>query len=157
MSKVIVGIVIIGVVLGGVWWWMSSRTAAPAPDQGAGTATAMSGTGTSSTTGAPMSANVTYDGNAFSPSTVTVMRGGTVTFTDATGQMWIASDPHPTHDGYDGTTRDQHCAAGYSGSAPFDQCAGGSSFSFTFDKAGSWGYHDHFNHGALGTVVVVAQ
>lgn len=101
-----------------------------------------------------MTATVTYDGSTFSPATVTIAKGSTITWTDTSGTMWVASNPHPIHSGYDGTTRDQHCAAGYSGSAPFDECSAGSTFSFTFNKTGSWGYHDHLNHGATGTIVV---
>ena len=108
-----------------------------------------------------MTAAVTYNGDNFSPSTVTIAEGGTVTFTDTdTGpnpQMWVASDPHPIHNGYDGTSLQQHCAPGYTGAAPFDECSSGTSFTFTFTKVGSWGYHDHLNESLGGTVVVVAQ
>ena len=101
-----------------------------------------------------MSATVTFDGSSFSPSTVTIAKGGTITFTDTAGTMWVASNVHPVHSDYDGTTRSQHCAAGYSGPKPFDECAPGSSFSFTFDKTGTFGYHDHLNPGSTGTIVV---
>ena len=69
----------------------------------------------------------------------------------------MASDPHPIHNGYDGTTLQQHCAQGYTGPAPFDECSPGTSFSFTFAKVGSWGYHDHLEASIKGTVVVLAQ
>ena len=68
--------------------------------------------------------------------------------------MWVASAPHPSHTGYDGTSRQTHCVAGYSGPKPFDQCAAGTSFSFTFKQTGTWPYHDHNNSGKFGTVVV---
>lgn len=102
----------------------------------------------------PTSVTVTYDGANFSPASVTVPVGGTIHWVDTSGQMWVASNPHPVHTGYDGTDRTTHCAAGYSGAAPFDQCASGSTFSFTFTKAGSFGYHDHLNHSAAGNVTV---
>jgi plastocyanin len=66
--------------------------------------------------------------------------------------MWIASDPHPTHQGYSGTTRDQHCPD-TSGTA-FDECAAGTTYTFVFEKVGSWGYHNHANISSRGTVVV---
>jgi plastocyanin len=145
----VIGVVVVIVV--GLYLWMS-QASAPSTDQSGTSSTSTSiDMGTST---APMSATVSYDGNSFSPSSVTVMQGGTVTFVDTAGSMWIASDPHPEHNGYDGTTRQQHCASGYSGATPFDECSSGSTFSFTFDKAGSWGYHDHLNDGAQGTVVV---
>jgi len=107
-------------------------------------------------TTAPMMASVGYDGSAFIPSTVTVAKGGTVTFTDtADGTMWVAADEHPTHMDYDGTSRADHCAEGYTGAKPFDQCTRGASYSFTFDKAGTFEYHDHANAAAVGTVTVV--
>jgi plastocyanin len=102
-----------------------------------------------------MSATVTYNGSTFSPSSVTIAKGGTVNFVATNGQsMWVASAPHPTHTGYDGTSESVHCAAGYTGPAPFDMCAAGTSFSFTFDKTGSFVYHNHLNTSAHGTVVV---
>ncbi len=108
----------------------------------------------SSTT--PKTSTVTYGPNGFSPNSVTIAKGGTVTFTAAPGanQMWVASAPHPAHTGYDGTDRATHCAAGYAGPKPFDQCGSGTSYSFTFDKTGSWTYHNHGNVADHGTVVV---
>ncbi len=164
-------IVIAIVVVGGGYWLWSSNSAMPAStDNGtqitdtgvptdSGTQTPPSDTSTtgSSTpsTGAPMTATITYDGNSFSPSNVTIAQGGTVTWTDTSGsRMWVATAPHPVHTGYDGTDRQTHCAAGYTGAAPFDQCKGGSSFSFTFTKSGTWPYHDHMNPGAFGSVTV---
>jgi len=104
---------------------------------------------------APMSATVTYDGSSFSPASVTIAKGGTVNFVDSAGSsMWVASGQHPTHTTYDGTSESVHCAAGYSGAAPFDQCGTGASYSFTFTKVETWGYHDHRNASAHGTVIV---
>lgn len=99
---------------------------------------------------------VSYGRSGFSPKNLTVSTGDTVTFVAAPGsdEMWIASNPHPTHQGYDGTTKDQHCAAGYTGPKPFDQCTSGTSFGFTFQKNGTWGYHNHGNPGDSGTVIV---
>jgi plastocyanin len=102
----------------------------------------------------PMSASVAYTADGFTPNTVTIKVGGTVTWTNQSGgQMWVASGVHPTHASYDGTTLQQHCAAGASSS--FDQCAAGNSYSFTFNKVGTWQYHNHLNASQTGTVVVV--
>ena len=100
--------------------------------------------------------DVEHDGKTFTPSTLTVKTGDTVTFKDAsTKNMWVASDEHPTHTEYDGTSRSTHCAAGYTGETPFDQCAPSKSdYSFTFKKAGAIEFHDHLNPGAHGTVTV---
>jgi plastocyanin len=105
------------------------------------------------TTGAPASAAVTLTANGFSPKTVTIKKGGTVTWkNESAGNMWVASANHPTHTVYDGTTLQQHCANGAPGS--FDECGAGSTFSFTFNKTGSWNYHNHSNTSDFGTVIV---
>ncbi len=102
---------------------------------------------------APMTATVTYDGSSFTPRSVTIARGGTVTWVNESGgNMWVASARHPDHTVYAGTTRQQHCPD-TSGTA-FDQCQGGGNYSFTFTKTGSWNYHDHINASVFGTVVV---
>ncbi len=158
-------LIVLVVIIGGVWYLMSSaatNTSVPSTSttDATGQVATPSGqttdqTQTQQTPTVPTGATVTYDGSSFSPSSVTIAKGGTVTFVDnSSNPMWVASNPHPTHEGYDGTTRSQHCAAGYNGTAPFDQCSPGTSFSFTFGKAGSWGYHDHLNHSAQGTVTV---
>ena len=99
---------------------------------------------------------VTYGTNGFSPATVTVSPGTTVTWVnEGTGRMWVGADVHPTHTSYDGTSLTQHCANGAPTSATvFDQCGAGGSYSFTFTKAGPWDYHNHANSGHGGTVVV---
>lgn len=173
-------IVVIIVAAGAYWWWSSSQSQTPAVDQGASspatqdtgqnTSADTSGVGASAdvnantgsvsgnanaTAGAPMSATVTYDGNSFSPASVTIGKGGTVKFVDTSGSsMWVASGQHPTHTLYDGTSASEHCVPGYTGPAPFDQCGTGASFSFAFTKVGTWGYHDHRNAGAFGEVIV---
>lgn len=149
----VVLVVLVALGLGWYFWGQNASVVTTPQTQTQGTTTPPT---TPTTTQAPMSATVTYGPNGFSPSTVTIAKGGTVTFTAAAGadEMWIASDPHPTHQGYDGTTKSQHCAAGYSGPAPFDQCTTGTSFSFTFNQVGTWGYHNHGNSADRGTVVV---
>ena len=158
MRSTTIYIVIILIVLAGLGWWWFAKIPTPAP-----AATALNSQATASDQGmtdngvtpsASQSITVTYDGKNFSPASVAIPVGGTVNWVDTSGTMWVASNPHPVHDGYDGTTKTEHCAAGYAGPAPFDQCAASASFTFTFSKAGTWGYHDHFNHDAAGTVVV---
>ena len=130
---------------------VTTNESAPANDSGVN-----DGLDVNVTPSALMSVTVTYDGASFSPASVTIKQGGTVNFVDESGNpMWLASNPHPAHSGYDGTSRQTHCAAGYVGPKPFDECSSGTNFSFMFGKIGSWGYHDHFNSSANGTVVVV--
>ena len=118
-----------------------------------GTSVDVSGS-TSVDVGTPTSASVSETLSGFSPQKVVVKKGGTVTWSGPSN-MWVASAPHPAHTGYDGTSRETHCASGYSGAKPFDECATGSSYSFTFDKVGTWNYHDHNASQNFGQVVVV--
>ena len=152
-----VAVIIVVVAAVALLWWNSAS--APAVDQGAASAVSAVAEDTSTNTPppavAPMTATVSYDGTAFSPASVTIAKGGMVTFTDTAGAtMWVASGMHPVHSGYDSTTMSAHCAAGYAGAAPFDQCKAGASYSFTFDKVGEWGYHDHKNSSAFGKIIV---
>jgi plastocyanin len=82
---------------------------------------------------------VTYTSSGFSPKTAIIAKGGTITFVNKSGEkMWVASDPHPTHNGYPG----------------FDMGKYGDSWSFTFDKVGSWNYHNHTNPTIGGQIIV---
>ncbi len=86
---------------------------------------------------------VVYTSNGFTPQTVTIKKGDTVTFENKTGKSAsVASNNHPTHLLY----------------PEFDQYKtdqrGKDEFKFTFTKVGTWGYHDHLNAGMGGTVVV---
>jgi plastocyanin len=159
----IVWAVVVVIILAGLyWWWSSSQSAMTAnntptsqSEQPMIPATSTSSTG-GTTSSAPMQATVTFDGSSFSPASVTIAQGGTVTWTSTNGDLWVASDPHPIHNGYDGTTLQQHCAPGYTGPAPFDECTGATSWSFTFDQVGTWGYHDHLDASIKASVTVVA-
>jgi plastocyanin len=175
--KTLIAVIVALLVVGGGWYWYA-RTMAPAsvsqnttinngagadysPDNGGAAQDGASG-GVSAdinagvAAGVPTAATVALTSSGFSPKSVTIKKGGTVTWVNQTsGDMWIGSAPHPTHTGYDGTTQQQHCAPGYAGPAPFDECKEADTFSFTFDKVGSWNYHNHENASLFGTVVVV--
>ena len=94
------------------------------------------------TSSVPTSADVSYTDGGYSPGTVTIKVGGTVTFkNNSSKNMWPASDSHPTHTDYPGFDSLQGIAAG-------------GQWSFTFTKTGTWGYHDHLTPGKTGTIVV---
>lgn len=154
-SSIVAIIVAIIVVAGAVWYFASSPNTTNVPL----TTNTASTTGTTASTAAsttPTAQIVTvhYTASGFSPQTVTIHQGDTVNWVADSGQMWVASAPHPAHTGYDGTDLQTHCATGYTGPAPLDECAAGTTFSFTFDKVGTWAYHDHLNHNNSGTVIV---
>ena len=86
---------------------------------------------------------VTYNGVDFNPNTVTIKMGDSVTFVkQSSGGMEVASNPHPTHTDY----------------PEFDQGDGPQKgnviYVFVFGRTGTWGYHDHTNPSAKGTIIV---
>lgn len=164
--KTIVAIIVVLILAGGAYALFHNRAAAPATTVTT-SATEVVATTTDTSNNANVSASadasvnvgtpvtITYDGTSFSPASVTIKQGQSVTFVNkSSSSMWVASDPHPIHNGYDGTTRDEHCAPGYTGPAPFDECSTATSYTYTFTKVGSWGYHNHANHAAAGTITV---
>lgn len=91
----------------------------------------------------PQSENtVVYSSSGFSPLTLTISPGSTVTFLNSSNtDMWIASDPHPIHNNFP-----QFDAR--KGSLP------GQSYSFTFNKPGTYEFHNHLNPSSIGTIQV---
>ncbi|MBI1754884.1 hypothetical protein HYR65_01205 [Candidatus Azambacteria bacterium] len=151
-TKTIVILILILVVFLGGWYLLnhnssSNSNTSPAP--------VTSTTNTTGDTVQPSSSEVTvtYADSGFSPSTVTVKQGQIVTWVNQrSSPMWIASNPHPTHEGYSGTTKNQHCPD--TAGTAFDECAAGTRYTFTFGKVGTWGYHNHMDSGMGGTVIV---
>lgn len=90
----------------------------------------------------PGAATIALTDTGFTPATITIPAGTTVTFIN-NGQAahWPASAVHPTHQALPG----------------FDSLRGlstGETYSFTFDTAGSWSFHDHLNPQFTGTIIV---
>lgn len=163
MNGKTIGIVLVVlIILAGGWYLLANQSGGTQTGTQSGNSQATTtgpSTGTSTvSTGTSIRPLVTYTNDGFSPATLTVAEGTTVTFVNqSSNPMWIASDPHPTHQGYDGTTRSTHCAPGYTGPTPFDECttvSPGTSYTFTFTKTGSWGYHNHAGAEDHGTIVV---
>ena len=88
--------------------------------------------------------------SGFSPATLAVKAGETVTFVNMDDQPhWPASAVHPAHGEYPE-------GGGCIGSR-FDACGPlgkGERFSFTFTHRGEWEYHDHLNSGMKGRIIV---
>jgi uncharacterized protein YxeA len=97
---------------------------------------------------------ITYDGDKFTPETATIQKGTLVIFNNESDKpMWIGSDNHPTHTLYPESNITK-CFNGENKALIFDQCANGENYTFTFTQVGSWGYHNHSNPRATGTIVV---
>lgn len=111
---------------------------------------------TSTPTDLNQSGNTVYlTESGFTPATINIEQGETVTWiNNASREMWIGSDRHPTHTEYDDSTLREHCQNGDQNTAAFDQCSTGDRFSFSFEKTGEWGYHNHQSAGQTGTVIV---
>lgn len=87
-------------------------------------------------------AKVHYTDKGFIPNKITVPVGSMVEFiNDSSGEMWVASDPHPQHT--DLPTFDQF--------RPFKEH---SMYRYVFDKKGTWGFHDHLKASFNGLVTV---
>jgi len=84
---------------------------------------------------------VTYQNNAFSPGTVSIGVGDTVIFENKhSAPVRISSNPHPIHTSHPDLE---------SGSVPPSQ-----TYEITFDEAVTVNYHNHFNPGATGRIIV---
>ena len=98
--------------------------------------------------------DITTDG--FSPQTLSISAGDTVTWTNQhTVDAWPASAVHPTHTLYPGSDINK-CNTAERDSL-FDACqrvGQGESYSFRFYEKGSWKYHNHLNPAQTGTIVV---
>lgn len=157
-TKWIIGFVVIIVIAIAAFMLLGNQTAtaptdtAPASDDQQATVSGQPNNA------APAVTTVTFTDTGFSPASVTLKAGESVTFINDTDKpMWVASAQHPTHTVYDGTNLSEHCASGHSGEQPFDQCSSagkGGTYTFTFTKPGEWKYHNHMGSGQFGTIVV---
>lgn len=165
MNKTILWVLVVIIIVAlGAWAAFGMHKSAMAP--ATATTTAMSDMTATTTTDMAMTASttavtITYTDSGFSPSVATVPAGAMVTWVNQSSEnLWVASDPHPVHTGYDGTSVREHCVSGApTGTNVFDSCTmipKGGTFSFMPLKVGSWGYHNHANDSVHATLVVTA-
>ena len=150
-------VIVIVVVIGG--WYLLRANPAAAPTGGEATnqmPVPGSETDEMVVEDSATSVTVRYGDTGFSPASVTIPMGGTVTFVnESSSKMWVASAMHPDHTAYSGTSLSQHCPD--TTKTAFDQCASGergATYSFTFTKTGTWKYHNHVDATKFGSVVV---
>ena len=90
-----------------------------------------------------MHADIVLTDGGFTPATITLRKGGTVTFsTNVARPFWPASNDHPTH-------------LIYPAFDPKQPVAANSTWSFTFVRVGDWGFHDHLRSYFTGDIHVV--
>lgn len=139
-------IIILIVAVGGIWYFNSNSNSAIAPSPVPEAGSLPTPPVTPPTTPPAMTEHtVTYTDSGFSPSTITINAGESITFiNNSSDQMSVASNPHPAHTIY----------------PEFDQYKtsqqGALEFTFAFTKVGTWKYHNHLNPGDGGTVIVKA-
>lgn len=94
-------------------------------------------------TDVPEAITITYDESGFSPASITVAKGATITFANNSAMpLWVASNPHPAHTDYP-----EFDTAEILGRMPKME----ENFSFTFEKTGTWQYHNHTASTDTGT------
>ena len=144
MSKAALITIFVVLVVGGALVWYVTQSSSYTPS------TANILPQNSYTPATSTATTVTYTASGFSPSPITISAGDEITFLNSgTDDMRVASDPHPSHDGYP-------TSGGCVGST-FDSCSAlhpGDTWSFTFNATGTWGYHNHLNPTEKGTVIV---
>jgi len=163
-KNVLIAILVIVLIALGAYAFSMNRAIAPSDglsgDQSAPVNTE-TGTGNASENeedGGPAFTVVTLTDSGFSPASVSIARGETVRFINESSRgMWVATDEHPTHTEYDGTSTREHCANDVNTGTSFDQCASvekGDYWDYTFTKSGTFSFHNHVGASNTGTVVV---
>lgn len=121
-------------------------TTTPDSDTGASTSSSnssASSTTASSDTNAKKATAITYSSGQFSPASVTIPVGASVTFanSDSSISVNIASDPHPSHTNF--------LSLNLGLLAP-----GKTSSEVKFDKVGTYSFHNHDNTSQTGKITV---
>lgn len=135
MNKSVLAIITAVVIIGGGYLVLhksSNKTA---------TTTSNQSQSSSSTTNQSAQNTIAYDGNKFSPATLSVKSGTVVTIKNTSSEnLQFQSDPHPTH------TDDPDLNVG--------AVASGQSKTFTATMKGAFGFHDHLNPSEQGKITV---
>jgi len=154
MKNIIIAVIVI-LLAGGVWFFVSGSDAEELEDDGALT-TSQTLPGIEADEGVDMivegedndvvEALVSYIGEGFDPEILGPITVGTTVrfFNESSSEVWVASDNHPTHQVL----------------PEFDSLAGigtNEFYEFTFDEVGEWTYHNHLNSSQTGTIQVVAE
>lgn len=138
VSKVIITTIIVVIVIAGGWWLITNMSANNSNDSGQ--------TNGQNDTNEPASeeevaATITYNGTEFTPASLTVQTDDVIkVVNNSENVIFFASDEHPTHlDNSELNVGD---------------IEPGASATFSITSSGTWGYHDHYNAGAGGEIIV---
>ena len=138
MKSAIIGVIALIVLVGGGYLLTHKSSNKPAPTSSSQTQTSNTPASTPSQTNPN---TITFDGTQFSPASLTVKAGSTVTIKNTSSQdLQMDSNPHPVH------TDDPDLNVGL--------VAAGQSQTFTVHQTGTFGYHDHFQPGIQGRITI---
>ena len=155
----IVAVLILAVIAGGVYFFWQNSSNSSAPNQATGTngnpnpvSTEGQTSGEEAATpeaaaGNPVSLDVQISGYSFSPSTLTISVGDSVTWTN------MDSAPH-TVTSDSGSELDSGTLSGSSSGGYYSSSTVGGSYSHTFATAGTYAYHCGIHASMEGTIVV---
>jgi plastocyanin len=130
-TTITIGAILVIVVIGIVIWMTNQNTSPPT--------TNTTPSSSSNTTATP--STITYSSDGFSPATLTVKSGATVTIKNTSDEdLQFESNPHPAH------TDDTDLNVGL--------VAAGQTKTFTVTKTGTFGYHNHLDPSDTGHIVV---
>lgn len=97
---------------------------------------------------------IRYSDGGFSPNSLTINKGDVAEFiNDSANKTWPASDVHPSHAMYPGSSI-RKCDTD---EQTFDACKGldtREAWSFKFNEIGRWRYHNHLRPGDSGVIMV---
>lgn len=127
-SKIIIGAIILILIIGGGILFLN-RTKAPSQTQAP------------SSTQSETQNTITFTKSGFSPDNLTIKVGTRVNWkNDSGGELSVNSNPHPQHTDYSALN--------------IGEIEKGESKGLVFDKAGTFGYHNHYNPSQKGTIIV---
>jgi len=141
-NKILIGIIAITVIVGAVillGGGKKTQEQTPANNYNAGEESAL--TEESQPAQAPETVTIDVTSSGFSPASVSIKPGGRVVWNNKSGgDISINSDDHPTHRLFKELNI---------GHVPDNSTA-----SVLLEKQGTYTYHDHYNPGRTGTIVV---
>lgn len=104
----------------------------------------------------PAPIEISMSSTGYKPGVVEIAPNTKVTFKNSgTDRHWPATDNHPTHTLYDGTSLEEHCAL--ENNDTFDACGAikpSENWTFIFYETGRFTYHDHLWPHLQGEIIV---
>lgn len=150
MKNIILIVIAIVIILGGIWYFASTKPSNYVVPTTPALETSQP------VTEEQLARVIVAADSGFSPSSIAIQKGEAITFRNEGLQLtWPASAVHPTHTVYPGSDIKKCGTQGQE--MIFDACKGlakGEAWSFTFNSIGSWKYHDHLNVSHYGTIIV---